>query len=225
VVKTILFAILGVAVIIAVAVFEGAAAMTVTACNTTDATTILSPVTGILVKADDLLGPHNCGEGPDDIYKYAAVLVESTTGQLITAQVYDCFADAVFVDLTGTPTSDGGTLYDYAVLIYAWNLQTYTANYSASAPGGGIAEALNAINVAGATDAALTVNPFVGVVANYSTTCTAVQMTNIEQTAVCLPLTPSGMAPLPESGAPAQPDSAADAESPKDGEVDTGKTD
>jgi hypothetical protein len=233
VVKTVLFALLGAAVILAVAAFEGAAAMTVAACATTDATTVLSPVTGILVKADDLLGPHNCGESSDDVYKYAAVLVDSTTGQLITAQVYDCFADAVFVNLTGTST-EAGVVYDYNIFIYAWTMQSYTANYALSAPGGGIAEALTAINAAGATDAALTANPFVNVVSTYTTTCTASQMTNIEQTAVCNPLTPSpATPPMPESGSPAQPESGAaplpesgaDAESLKDGEVDSGTTD
>jgi hypothetical protein len=175
-----------VGIIVGIAMLEGAAALSVTACATTDASTVFSPQTGIIVQADPLVSAYGCGQAPGEVYKYVAVVVDAT-GKLVAAQGYDCFADGTFVNLTGA-SIDGGTALTFTVLVYAWDLAAYTANYAAIA--GGVSD----INAAAIEDASMITNPFSFVPATWTTECTATQTTDIEQLAVCPPLTP-GSAP------------------------------
>jgi len=189
VLRTVLAAALGVAVIAGVVAIEGATVFSVTACTTTDASTVLSPQTGIIVQADPLVSPYGCGEMAGQVYKYAAVLVD-INGHLVTAQIYDCFADGTFVNLAGATTADAANGFAYTILVYAWTFESYKANYDA------IANAIGVVNAAGASDAGNIQNPFLIVPATWATTCQAVQTTNIEQIAVCAPLTAEGQ-PMP----------------------------
>jgi hypothetical protein len=206
VLRSVLAAALGVGVIVGIATFEGAAALSVGACATTDASTVFSPQTGIIVQADPLIAGYGCGEGVGQVYKYAALVVDAT-GRLVAAQIYDCFADGTFVNLTGV-TVDGGTDLSFTVLVYAWDLTAYTTNYDA------IASGIGAINASAANDGGSIPNPFFSIPATWSTTCQATQTTNIEQLAVCNPLTPESTpkAPPPADGG-------------KDGGTDSGEPD
>jgi len=166
----------------------GVTALQTTGCNADAGTTIIAPTTGITVQAQPLVATFGCGQQPGQVYKYAAV-VEDSTGRPVYAEVYDCFADATFVNLAAAPN---GSL-SFSVLVYAWDFLDYDAH--ASAIGAGI----NTIAVAAAADASAP-NPFLVVPATYSTSCTATQTTNIVQLAVCGPLAPEGSTPL-EAGA------------------------
>ncbi len=185
VLRSVLAALLGIGIIVGVATLEGAAALSVTACATTDASTIYTPVTGVIVRAEPLVAGYGCGELPGEVYKYAAV-AEDSTGHLVAAQIYDCFADGIFVNLNPASGVDATAALDFTVLIYAWDLTAYTATY------GPIADAISAINAGGSTEAGSSVNPFDTVPATWKTTCQATQTTNIEELAVCAPLAPAG---------------------------------
>src|SRR5215472_3860391 len=88
-----------------------------------DNTTVgLTPTTGIVVRSDTLVAGYGCGVGPNEVYKYVAVIVEpdasgAPNGPVVAAQVYDCFADATFVSLNA---SDSGSL-TFDVLVYAYD--------------------------------------------------------------------------------------------------------
>ena len=107
-----------------------------TGCPGTDTATTLTPVTGILVRADALVSGIGCGMRDDQVYKYAAVITQrGDSGQEVTQHitadptsagigaVFDCFADGAFRQLL--PGTDG-TL-SFIVEIYAFNYTAYTA--------------------------------------------------------------------------------------------------
>jgi len=215
VVRSILAAVLGVGVIALVATLEGAAAVSVTACNTTDANTVYSPVTGVVVNAAMLIAPYRCGEAADEVYEYAPVLVDST-GHVVAALQYGCYANAFFVNLTSD--QDSGAPLTFTVYVYAWNLQTYTQQSQA------IQEALDLVG-SDALPNAEVLQRFNAIPTTWTTTCQAVQTTNIEQLALCQPLVPSVSGPTPpaDAGPDAEEDASADAPAMEpDGEAKDG---
>ena len=122
-------------------------------------------------------------------------MVRDSAGRLVAAQIYDCFADGTFVNLTGTG-GDASDALVFTVQIYAWNQQSYTANYAA------IASNVTTVNAAAAADGGYIADPFLATPATWTTSCEATQTTNIEQVAVCQPLVPEATAqpPTPADG-------------------------
>ncbi len=147
-------------------------ALAALACGDTAATTSLAPVTGIVLRVESLISGFGCGTGPAEVYRYAAVVTDST-GQHLAAATYDCFADGSFVNLTVQP--DGGA--EYTVQVYAFNQAAYIA-----------ADVNNAVekavaNLPASLGALKDLHP------TWQTTCTASQLQNVQTLAVCAPLT------------------------------------
>jgi hypothetical protein len=90
---------------------------------------LLTPITGIVVRADELTAGHGCGTGPDQIYKYVGVVqIPADAGprlnlDFVAAGVSDCYADLSFTNLcTYGPTASNAYLVSvYAYTAAAWN--------------------------------------------------------------------------------------------------------
>lgn len=94
-----------------------------TACetaSTSDETTI----TGVVVRTTQLLEGTGCGTRTGQVYKYLAVAVHAGQTEAVAAGVYDCFADAAFVNLPADPKT--GT-YDFEIFVYAFDASRYEA--------------------------------------------------------------------------------------------------
>lgn len=141
--------------------------LAVAACSgTTAATSSISPVTQVIVRADALLLGHGCGAEDAQVFKYTATIFDADK-KPAGSGVYDCFADATFSNLTGSSTS----VYTFTLRIQAFNAKTYTAS------SGAIADAV-ARSDADALDA----------LATSKTACKATQQPNVQVLAVCDPL-------------------------------------
>ncbi|HEX7663293.1 MAG TPA: hypothetical protein VF407_02215, partial [Polyangiaceae bacterium] len=123
----------------------------------------------IKVRAADLTTDLGCGTGNGQVYKYAAVLADPAA-----AAVYDCYADAAFINLP--LTGDGGGIYDVTVFLY--DKATYDANAGAIQ---------NAVGNAATAGAVLATIP-----SSFTTTCTATQTLNIQTVAQCAPRSAGG---------------------------------
>lgn len=141
------------------------------ACGSTPVSSPLAPVTGIVVRSDSLVAGFGCGTKPEQIFRYAAVVIDQN-GQAVAGATYDCFSDGSFVNLLGTDGgADGGQL-DFTVQVFAFNKDAY-------------AQSSAQIEAAVASPEQLALlNP------TWTTACRATQQTNIEVLAVCGPLTP-----------------------------------
>jgi hypothetical protein len=138
------------------------------ACSSTTTTAGVIPLTGISIPAATITAGIGCGTGAGQVYKYAAVLEDPAFGR-----VYDCYADAAFVNLG--PQSDGGALFTVDVFLY--DEPTYNAN----------AAAINAdVGVVGAA-AELAKIP-----STFMTTCTGTQIQNIQSVVQCAPVSAGG---------------------------------
>lgn len=85
------------------------------ACESSGGDGGLSPITGVLVKSESLFATRGCGTAAREGFKYAA-FVESQDDQVVAAGVYDCFADASFVNLPRSRT--GSLTFDVYVLAF-----------------------------------------------------------------------------------------------------------
>ena len=153
----------------------------VAACAGTSSTTALTPVTGILVRADALVAGIGCGTGSGQIYRYAAVVTQLPDNgggpdaeQPVAGAggIFECYADAAFRQLQPGPY---GKL-SFVVEIYAFS----KAAYDAQNAGGALDRA-----AAGGWGQLQTFRP------TYKTSCTATQQENVEVLAVCGPLSGS----------------------------------
>ncbi len=141
-----------------------------TACATTTASTSVPPVTGVLVRADELTAKYGCGRNAGQVFRYVATVVD-TNQTNIAGQVVDCFADAWFVNLP--PAADSGST-SYGIAIFAFDEPTFTA-----------------LNANGLIDAsASNLVSMQQIKANYSAKCTATQSENVQTIASCEALLP-----------------------------------
>jgi hypothetical protein len=83
-----------------------------------------SSITGVVIRTTQLLEGTGCGTRPGQVYKYLAVAVHKGQTDAVAAGVYDCFADAAFVNLPADPTT--GT-YDFEIYVYAFDASRYEA--------------------------------------------------------------------------------------------------
>ncbi|MCA9590056.1 MAG: hypothetical protein KC657_32350 [Myxococcales bacterium] len=91
------------------------AALAAGACSGTTSSDPVIPATGVLVKAESVVGSKGCGRGATEILKYVAVAVDSA-GNGLAGTVYDCFADAQF-DLL--PVNEFAVVVDLQVFAYS----------------------------------------------------------------------------------------------------------
>ncbi len=173
------------------------------ACGTGD-TTGITPTTGIVVRADDLVAGYGCGTGPNQIYQYSVIISSYAEGGaapvFIAGGTYPCYADATFINLCA---STSGSL-SFNVNVYAfteaqWNLvspklqppqQTqlqYLESYCQF--DGGTQTAFN--------DSVTNLGEYLNLyasLASYTEDCVGTQQENIEVEAVC---PPQGLTPVP----------------------------
>jgi len=180
----------------------GVAAVAVPACSSDDAGGI-TPITGIVVRADTLVAGHGCGTGPDQIYKYSVVVTAfdeaGATQVFIAGGTYDCFSDATFVNLCSSSSGN----YVFNVNVYAFTEAQWN-----DADGGSDTELQSLLEThpsycthdAGTTDARAGDQPVRPDTdgglesqllsrASFTTTCTATQESSAEVVAVCAPVT------------------------------------
>jgi len=140
----------------------------VTACSSTTTVPPIQLATGITVQAAGLTTGIGCGTGPGQVYKYAAVMSDPHVGA-----VYDCFADAAFVNLP--TTADGGGLYTIDIFLY--DQDAYNANTSQ-------------INAAVGASNALPI--LAAIPSTFTTSCSATQTGYLQTVAQCTPVAASG---------------------------------
>jgi hypothetical protein len=160
-------------------------------CATSSSTTLIT-TTGIVVDSRMLVAGHGCGTAPSNVFKYAVIVYGYGSGDIeagpidsavfnapVVANVFDCFADGVFVDL---PPGDAGQSL-FRLEIYAFNQASFVASEAAI---------LGANTNRAAYQAA---NP------TWTTECTTSQSAEVETQAVCAPILPGnagvGIAPPP----------------------------
>jgi hypothetical protein len=173
------------------------------ACGTGNSTGI-TPTTGIVVRADELVSGYGCGTGPNQIYEYAVIVSSFAEGGaapvFIAGGAYPCYADATFINLcASTSGSLAFNVNVYAFTQAQWNLQSSKLQNPPLADlesycqfDGGTQTAFNdtQVNLGDITTLYQTV-------ASYTEDCVGTQQENIEVEAVCPPqgLTPVTTAP------------------------------
>jgi hypothetical protein len=169
------------------------------ACSSGTSTGI-TPTTGIVVRADDLVAGYGCGTGPSQIYEYAVIISsvpeEGGSGAVfIAGGAYPCYADATFINLCA---STSGSL-SFNVNVYAfteaqWNLE------SSKLQNPPLQDLESYCQYDGGTPASF--NELVPLVAtqllyqgyaSYTEDCVGTQQENIEVEAVC---PPQGLTPV-----------------------------
>ncbi|HEY1692429.1 MAG TPA: hypothetical protein VGG39_09720 [Polyangiaceae bacterium] len=90
-------------------------------CPGTATTTAYTPITGIIIESETLVAGHGCGTGPNQVYKYAAILTYVDDGGVpsggaFQSSVFDCFAQGIFSNLPAD--SAGSTSFDIAIVAY-----------------------------------------------------------------------------------------------------------
>ena len=159
------------------------------ACGSGGGADSLPPITGVVVRAESLTTGRGCGRGAEQVFKYAAVLVgrgdNGLFDRFIAGNVYDCFADGLFVDL---PASGGA--FEYRVQIFAYNEAAFLP---ASSEVAAKAQTVTGLRTTSPT---------------YTTTCNAVQLDLVQTLAVCKPLSlgTGGVDTTPVPTTPAQVD-------------------
>ncbi len=110
----------------ALSLLLGLVALGASACETGTSTEELT-ITGIVVRAEPLTRGTGCGTKPGQVFKYAAVTTRANTAIVVDAGLYDCFADAAFVNLP----SDGQGSFDFNVHIFAFDKPRHDAQLGA----------------------------------------------------------------------------------------------
>lgn len=162
------------------------------ACSDAGSTAGVPPITGIVVRAETLTTGRGCGTRGDQVFRYAAIVygydgTDNANNLTVprAANVFDCFTDGTFVQLTPV----NGRL-DFRVDVFVYNEQAYLAQKavvdSASAPeppppdpDAAAPPPAPAAAVKQALEASLP---------TWSTTCTASQLQDVQVLAVCDPL-------------------------------------
>jgi hypothetical protein len=114
---------------LALAVAAGAALASSGACTSDTTTLPYTPITGIIIRAQNLVSGVGCGTGDGQVYRYVATLTyalssaqsDACAGYALT-NVFDCFADGAFENL---PNGCGTATYQ--IDIYAYTAAGYAS--------------------------------------------------------------------------------------------------
>jgi hypothetical protein len=143
-------------------------------------------ITGVVIRTTQLLEGTGCGTRPGQVYKYLAVAVYKDRTDAVAAGVYDCFADAAFVNL---PADNSTTppKYDFDIYVYAFDASRYEAQKSK------VDEVLDALGIVLETRAnnprAVVIDPVLakanGLTAYARSRCTVTQVLTVQSVAAC----------------------------------------
>lgn len=144
------------------------------ACETGTTTDELA-ITGVVVRAEPLTRGTGCGTSPGEVYKYAAVATRAGTEAVVDAGLYDCFADAAFINLPAD--NNGAYLFD----IYVFAFDRGQADAQAGAVGVALARGDTGVP-AGA------LSGFRAMTVLGKTQCSVTQTLTVQSVASCEPL-------------------------------------
>jgi hypothetical protein len=157
-----------------------------------------TPITGIVIRSQDLIAGHGCGTGRDQVYAYIAVLAQQNfPDQPFESTVVFCYSDAVLSNLVWDAGPDMGTgvgsetYYNYKLYIYAYNYESFPKALACTPP---VSDNTCPGDSLDAAAAATTAHP-----PTWTTTCTAEEIAGEPELAHCKPLEPT--AP-PDASAP-----------------------
>jgi hypothetical protein len=190
-----------------------------TACPGTVTPAGFVPIQGVTLNLGDVLGSLRCGTGPGQVYKYTVVVWDAVDGgprdlaHPLASNVWDCFSQAVFDNLTSDAGSD-----TFFLRIYAYSYAGALAAQGSAGGEGSIDTGFwcqGGLGKDGATcsfvqDPGFAVS--LGDSAQWAASCTATEPSGAPITALCGPLEPIGpSAPSSDAAAEASPDAASDA--------------
>jgi hypothetical protein len=173
-------------------------------------TTGITPLTGIVVRADDLAAGYGCGTGPNQIYEYAVIVStfqEGGAGAVFIAGGYaPCYADATYINLCAS--TSGSLAFNVQVFAFTeaqWNLKSPQL---LSPPPGPLYDLESYCQFDGGSQAAFNadvnlenLSSLYETNASFTASCVATQQENIEVVAVCSTLTPVPPPATPQVGA------------------------
>ena len=157
------------------------------ACSSTDAISVVAPITGVIIRAESLTAGLGCGTSAPQVYKYVALAYgydgrtdagdfDGAFTQPVAASVFDCFSDGTFVQL---PQTNGS--FRYRIELYIYVEPAYQRARS-------VVDPISVATVTPVFDPALkgrllATNP------TWTTQCTATQQDLVEVLAICDPFT------------------------------------
>jgi hypothetical protein len=158
-----------------------AATVGLAGCPSAATSTTYTPVTGILIRSATLVAGHGCGTGPGQVYRYAALLsyadeAGAPIGPPVYSGVFDCFADGLFSNLTGSDAGD----YNFSVEIDAWDVADFPSILACPTGAGTGPEPCPG-------DDPATVTSNLGT-PTWTTSCLAAQYSGVSSLAACQPL-------------------------------------
>ena len=173
-----------------------ASALCVTGCPTTTTLTTYTPITGVVIHSADLVAGHGCGTGPDQVYKYVAVLAYSDASRQAggsskpktsivpyASTVVSCYTDGIFSNLQASTTANP---YDFTVYVYAYNAASFPPALACTPDQAGGCPGDSPCSTATPCDA--------GVEPRYppswTATCSAIEQAGVPALATCGPLEP-----------------------------------
>jgi hypothetical protein len=196
------------------------AAIFALACGGTSTSNTIPPITGIVVRAETLTTGRGCGQGPGQVFKYAAAVygLKDPTGDAgrgpyldpdqfslpVTAAIFDCFTDGTFVQLPPQPNANGSFTYRVEVFVFdsAALAAAQAATPSLNQIVGEIAPAFLDAGLVGA--AMMGRDQLRATLPTWTTTCYATQQQDVQVLAVCDPLSfgKAGLVSVPDAGTP-----------------------
>jgi hypothetical protein len=167
-----------------------AAACAFGACTNNVTVLAYTPITGIVIRSQDLIAGHGCGTGRDQVYAYIAVLAQRNfPDHPFQSTVVFCYSDGVLSNLVWDAGADAGTgvgaefYYDYVLSIYAYNYESFPKALACTPP---ISNSTCPGADLDAAAAATTAHP-----PTWTTTCTAEEVAGEPAIAHCNPLEPT----------------------------------
>lgn len=91
------------------------------ACTGPATTTGFAPVTSVLIRAESIVPAPLCGKAVGQIAKYTAVISSRLAdggAAPLAGQTYECFADAMFANMSGT---------QFDIDVFEWSASAYAA--------------------------------------------------------------------------------------------------
>lgn len=164
-----------------------------------------TPITGVVVRSQDLVAGHGCGMGPGQVYAYVVVLSQQNAKDFPEiSTVVSCYTDAVLSNLpydAGLNPAPDAAMFAYDLTIYAYNYASFPPELACTPPL--ISSRCPGDNPDAATLPATGVGDG-GIPPRYpptwTTTCTASEYAGEPMLANCKPLEPTAASGATDAG-------------------------
>jgi hypothetical protein len=186
-------------------------------CESSTSTIVVGPITGIIVRGQDVVPGTGCGTRVDQVFRYAVVVRYANPNAIASmgssgpwSNIAECFSDAVFENLpSATASSDAGGELDFDVTIYAYNLEDYQKAMLPAADGGDLGCPPSSSPADACTPAITPLTAEQIADATWTQSCTATEQAGVPVLAVCSP--PDG-GPILDAAADSSFDATVDAQ-------------